>query len=144
MMRGDYGDSKYDAFRSAFVAGTKGWTNKMFVRADLMPYRIKITDIKAEKLQDISDEDVYKEGFRKEAVNNGWGNAAWHWEAMLVYTDNLGRYKEIRSERPKEAFSFLIDKVSGNGTWMSNPWCYAYTFELVGQHATKLVKSTRL
>ena len=61
MMSGDYGDSKYDAFRSAFVAGTKGWTNKMFVRADLMPYRIKITDIKAERLQDISDEDCLKE-----------------------------------------------------------------------------------
>lgn len=28
--------------------GMKGWSNKMFVRADLMPYRIKITDIKAE------------------------------------------------------------------------------------------------
>ena len=43
MMSGDYGDSKYDAFRSAFVAGTKGWTNKMFVRPDLMPHQIKIT-----------------------------------------------------------------------------------------------------
>ena len=29
--------------------------NKMFVRADLMPHVIEITDIKAERLQDISD-----------------------------------------------------------------------------------------
>lgn len=109
----------------------KGLNNKMFVKSELMLHQIEITDINVERLQDISDEDVYKEGFRKEAINNGWGNAAWHWEAMLTYTDNLGRYKEIRSESPKEAFSFLIDKVSGNGTWESNPWVLVYSFKLV-------------
>ena len=108
-----------------------GWNNKMFVRADLMPHRIRIKSIKLERLQDISEEDVYREGFRKEAVNNGWGNDAWHWEAMLTYMDNLGRYKDIRSDKPKEAFSFLIDKVSGNGTWEDNPWTYVYEFELI-------------
>jgi len=109
----------------------KGWNNKMFVLADLMPLKIQITDIKVERLQDISDEDVYKEGFRKEAINNGWGNAAWHWEAVLTYMDGLGRYKQIRSENPKEAFSCLIDKLSGLGTWDRNDWQFAYSFKLV-------------
>lgn len=108
-----------------------GLGNKLFVKAELMPHRIHIKSIKVERIQDISDEDVYKEGFRKESVNNGWGNAAWHWEAMLTYMDNLGRYKEIRSGNPKEAFSFLIDKVSGNGTWERNPWMFVYDFELI-------------
>ena len=105
-----------------------GWTNKMFVRADLMPHRIRITDIKVERLQDITEDDVYKEGFSKESVNNGWGNAAWHWEAMLIYYDGLGRTREIRSRKPKEAFSFLIDSISGKGTWERNPWVFAYEF----------------
>lgn len=131
MMNGDYGNSRYDAFRCAMVAGTKGWNNKMFVRADLMPHHIRITDIKVERLQDISEEDVYREGFRHEFVNNGWGNAAYHEEAILVYYDNIGRTKQIRDKDPKEAFSFLIDKVSGSGTWERNPWVLAYTFELV-------------
>lgn len=39
-----------------------GWGNKMFVKADLMPHHIKITGIKVERLQDISDEDCLKEG----------------------------------------------------------------------------------
>ena len=109
-----------------------GWNNKMFTPSELNNVRkIQITDIKVERLQDISDEDVYKEGFRKETINNGWSNAAWYWEAVLTYTDNSGRYKEIRSESPKEAFSFLIDKVSGNGTWERNDWQFAYTFKLV-------------
>ncbi len=40
----------------------QGWSNKMFVMADLMPHRIKITDIKFERLNDITEEDCRKEG----------------------------------------------------------------------------------
>ena len=42
-----------------------GWKNKMFVRADLMPHHIRITNIKIERLQDISDEDCLAEGVVK-------------------------------------------------------------------------------
>ena len=41
---------------------THGWTNKMFVRADLMPHHIRITNVRVERLQDISNEDCFKEG----------------------------------------------------------------------------------
>ena len=108
-----------------------GWDNKMFVKADLMPHQLRITSVRVERLQDISDGDVYKEGFSKEAVNNGWGNYAYHYEAMLVYYDKLGRSKEIRSRTPREAFAALIDKVSGKGVWESNPFVFVYEFELV-------------
>ena len=39
-----------------------GWTNKMFTKAELMPHQIRITGIKCERLQDISDEDCFREG----------------------------------------------------------------------------------
>ena len=42
-----------------------GWNNKMFVKADLMPHRIRITNIRVERLQDISDEDCMAEGIRR-------------------------------------------------------------------------------
>jgi len=108
-----------------------GWSNKMFVKAGLMPNRIRITGVKVERLQDISEDDVYREGFTKEAINNGWGNAAWHWEAVLTYIDGLGLYKQIRNTNPQEAFAYLIDKVSGYGTWDSNPFVFAYSFQLI-------------
>ena len=113
------------------IKSMAGWNNKMFVRADLMPHQIRITNVKVERLQDIIDKDVYKEGFEKDTVNNGWGNYAHHWEAMLVYYDSIGRTREIRSPYPREAFAALIDKVSGKGTWESNPWVFVYEFELV-------------
>lgn len=40
----------------------KGCHNKMFVRADLMPHHIRITNIRVERLQNISDEDCIAEG----------------------------------------------------------------------------------
>lgn len=59
---------------------TKGWNNKMFVRADLMPHQIQITDIFIQKLRDISDEDVIKEGFSLEPINDNNGSFAFHHE----------------------------------------------------------------
>lgn len=119
MMNGNYGDSRYDGFRCTMVAGIKGWDNKMFVRADLMPHQIRITDIKVERLQDISEEDCMKEGIL--AMFTGY-----------CYKDNDKHGFGYRGfSHIKEAFASLIDQVSGNGTWERNPWVFAYTFELV-------------
>lgn len=108
-----------------------GWDNKMFVRADLMSSRIKITNVRIERLQDISEEDCLKEGFRLFDVNNNWGNMCSHNEYVLTYEDYLGRYKYLASRNHKEAFSFLIDKTCGKGTWQSNPYVFVYDFELI-------------
>lgn len=108
-----------------------GWYNKMFVKADLMPHQIRITNIKIEKLQDISDEDVIKEGFSLESINENMGNCLSHWEYQLLYEDKLGRPLWFSDKSAQEAFSRLIDKVSGKGTWESNPYVFVYEFELV-------------
>lgn len=110
---------------------TNGWNNKMFVRADLMPHQIRITNVRVERLQDISDEDVIKEGFTLESINENMGNCLSHWEYQLLYEDKLGRDLYISDKSAQEAYSRLIDKVSGNGTWESNPYVFVYDFELV-------------
>lgn len=97
-----------------------GWTNKMFVRADLMPHHIRITDIKIERLQNISDEDCFKEGiFKWDAGQKDIPFYSFHNADIPDYND------------PRDAFAELIDKVSGKGTWESNPYVFVYEFELV-------------
>ena len=108
-----------------------GYENKMFVRADLMPHRIRITNIKVERLQDISDEDCLKEGLTIASVNNGQGNYGYHTEYNLVYYDNFGRTKIIGSRNVREAFADLIDRVCCRGTWDINPYVFVYEFELM-------------
>mgnify|MGYP000910812210 CR=1 FL=1 len=45
-----------------------GWTNRMFVRADLLPHHIRITDVKVEHLQDISDKECLREGVKRASI----------------------------------------------------------------------------
>ena len=97
-----------------------GWTNKMFVRAELMPHTIKITNIRVERLQDISDEDCMKEGVLKGEFRNTWD------KYYLYYGEGIKTFKT-----PHYAFTTLIDKINGKGTCDSNPWVWVYDFELV-------------
>lgn len=93
---------------------------------------IQITEVKIERVQDISDGDVIREGFSTEYVNNGWGNSASHLVYKLTYMEpKLWRYKEIASSNPQEAYSILFDKVHKTGTWDLNPWVFVYEFKRV-------------
>ena len=99
-----------------------GWKNKMFVRADLMPHHIHITDIKVERLQNISDEDCLKEGIYKGQC----GSADTHFMDAYYYKGDIQPYCT-----PRGAFAALIDKVSGKGTWLKNPYVFCYSFKLI-------------
>jgi len=104
------------------VTHSKGWNNKMFVKAEYMPHRIRITDIKAEHLQDISDEDCLREGIFEDAEEHGGLYTTPFYD--FVGNDGDG------FATPREAFAALIDRVSGRGTWQDNPWVVAYTMDL--------------
>lgn len=100
-----------------------GWTNKMYVKPELMPHQIRITNVRAERLQDISDEDCLKEGIIKGKV----GSEDTHFmDAYYIPT-----LKKDPFCTPQGAYSYLIDKISGKGTWENNPYVFVYDFELV-------------
>ncbi len=105
-----------------------GWGNKMFVKADLMPHHIKITGIKVERLQDISDEDCLKEGIVRQEVISDESPLIYAYDAFL--NGENGYFASQWFKSPKEAFAVLIDKVSGKGTWESNPFVFVYEFVL--------------
>lgn len=121
-----------EGYRMVKAKNIAGWNNKLYVCADLMPHQIRITDVRIEQLQDISDEDCIKEGIREVlGVSNNWGNSATHTEYDVPYYDKRGNQQLIRGLKPQETYSYLIDKICGKGTWERNPWVEAYTFEKV-------------
>ena len=103
-----------------YYENTAGWDNKMFVKAELMPHKIKITNVRIERLQDISDEDCLREGIIKGEFMNTLDECGFNMD---------GYYCTASTAR--KAFAKLIDKVSGKGTWESNPYVWVYDFELV-------------
>lgn len=99
---------------------SKGYTNKMFVRADKMPHHIRMTEIRIERLQDIKSEDCLKEGL--------WMAHDVGLEGMTYWYHGLAN-SSFRT--PQDAYASLIDRISGKGTWKSNPYVFVYDFELI-------------
>ena len=104
------------------IGQVAGWHNKMYVRADLMPHHIRITDLWFERLQDISDDDCLKEGVICGKFNDF---------PKPMYFPYTGCHDTEVTYTPQYAFRTLINRVSGPHTWDGNPWVIAYTFELV-------------
>lgn len=110
-----------------------GWKNKMFVRADLMPHRIRITNIRVERLQDITREDCMREGIYDDIEG---GRTIGYPVGVPFYYTFVGALsnetkRQLYWTTAKEAFSVLIDAISGRGTWQRNPWVFVYEFELI-------------
>lgn len=93
-----------------------GQYNKMFVKAELMPHRIRIEKIRVERLQDISDDDCLAEGIEGDCAG---------------YEYSCGKNRYVAFKTPKIAYSSLINNMHGKGTWERNPWTFVYNFKLV-------------
>ena len=115
------------SFEGKVLDTLAGYKNKMFVRSDFMKHHIKITDVKVERLHDISDDDIMQEGIYPQRFFN---------KVEYVFATK-GKMNNTPVRRlktfptPREAFAALIDKISGKGTWENNPLVVAYSFELI-------------
>lgn len=99
-----------------------GWSNKMFVKADLMPHRIRITNIRVERLWDISTDDCMKEGIfcsHIEGVHDAYSYDA----------TNDSKRKKWWHRTPIGAYKTLSCKLHLH--WDSNPLVFVYDFKLV-------------
>ena len=119
---GNMPDYELDEDGYPIMPKKSGFFNKMFVRADLMPHHIRITDIKIERLQDISDKDCLKEGIYEDSGDDEFPPS--------IFYEFEGN-KDDGFDTPREAFASLIDKVSGRGTWLKNPYVFCYSFKLI-------------
>lgn len=99
---------------------SKGWNNKMFVRVDACKHHIRITKVKIERLQDISDEDCLKEGVIK-----------WYAGQKDIPFFCYPNSAKSDYDTPQEAFAHLINKVSRKDVWEENPYVFVYDFEHV-------------
>ena len=134
-------------FQEQLVKQAAAYKNKLFAVASLMPHVIEITDIKAERLQDISNEDCRKEGIIPVTWRQ-WHRQDWDDFSPQQYTDHdvwtLPKFREgledswadsdpdeYMAASPKTAFAVLIIKLQGRKAWERNEWQFAYTFKLI-------------
>lgn len=79
------------------------WACRLFLR---------VTDVRAQRVQEISEADAVAEGMKPRPV-----------EPYDCFDD------------PREQFAFAWDSLHGPGAWARNDWVWAYTFERAAKEA---------
>lgn len=97
------------------LGSEEGWSNKLFVKADLMKHFVEVTNVRFERLQDITDEDIMREGVVHAPIS-----------AQNLETGEIGAFaylvitkrgiKHIVHTNARSAFAGLIDAVCGKST----------------------------
>ena len=102
------------------------WKNKLFMPAYAARHYIKITSVRAERLQDISDEDCIKEGIEEELnIHDG--------KQWFTYCNGTHSF-----DTPREAYKALINSIDGKNTWDNNPWVWVYDYELIDRKEVQI------
>ena len=96
------------------------WKNKLFMPESAARHFIEITGVRAERLQDISEEDCLKEGIEE---------VIWKGKILKSSKHYFNGYESY--DTPIEAYAELIDKINGNGTFQRNPFVWVYDFKFI-------------
>ena len=100
------------------------WKNKLFMPQSVARCFIKITGVRCERVQQISDEDCLKEGIRNKCKDPSKLSVN---DSIVDYyiPDLIGGFNSYR-----EAYAALFDEVYGKGAWQRNEWVWVYEFKL--------------
>lgn len=88
---------------------------------------LKITDVKVERLQDISEEDAIAEGIIK-------------WPHEDDYAYGYEGCSPCGHATPTGAYRALWESINGSGSWDLNPWVWAISFEVIEQNIDDYLK----
>jgi len=87
---------------------------------------VKITNIRVERLQDISESDAIHEGigrFSKDNTVYKYGLDGWPWQEM--------------QRKPSLGFSILWKSINGSESWNANPWVWVIEFKQITKDEAK-------
>lgn len=83
------------------------WKPSIFMPKEACRIRLRIVEVRAERLQDISEKDAEEEGVEGTSLDGG---------QTVIY---------------KPSFADLWDKINGPGSWDNNPWVWVITFKRI-------------
>lgn len=93
------------------------WKSKMMMPAVSARYKVQVTGIRVERLQDISEYDAIHEGVEK------------HWRDTELYKCYLD--DDFAHKQATYSFRSLWYFINGNDSWNKNPWVFVYEFKFL-------------
>jgi hypothetical protein len=92
------------------------WKPSIFMPRWASRITLEITNIRVERLQEITEEDAIKEGMKPNKFENGFGQI----------------YPSGGKTPHKRAFAILWDSINGDKhPWASNPWVWCIEFQRI-------------
>lgn len=126
-------DSPHYVYRAATeldLWSTYKWKPSIFMPKDACRFWLRITNIRIEKAQDISEEDALKEGVRfyeDEVLKS---------KHFKDYMEDASGYGHPHHDYPsvntaKESFQTLWESINGKESWESNPLVWVVEFSII-------------
>lgn len=112
--RGAYSKSiyRYRATDSLNPMPYRGkWTPSIHMPYDAHRIRLGVLEVRAQRIQDISEEDAIAEGIKR--------------------SERTGKYLPGACDYAVWAFRELWESIYGKGAWERNDWTWAYTFKRI-------------
>lgn len=101
-----------------------GWRPSIHMPRWASRIQLEITDIRVERLQDISEADAIAEGIEPNWLGDlkDWKPEEHGWINYLNGEDGPEAYTA------KESYQSLWESINGAGSWNANPWVWCITF----------------
>lgn len=117
--RADYPACVPTHFSNVPAASAIKWRPSIHMRRDQSRITLEITDVRVERLQDISGADAKAEGADCLIWNGIHGTSADLIDWPLKEADNPYR----------NGFALLWEAINGDGSWNANPWVWVIEFK---------------
>lgn len=106
----------------SFLGSGEHWKPSIHMPFEACRLFLKVTNVRIERLQDITPEDCFKEGIQP---IHREGNSLDQFYKRFIPAENGA----TTTTKPKTSFRTLWQKINGVKSWELNPWVWVYDFE---------------
>jgi hypothetical protein len=112
----------FDTFVHKWFSHNGEWKPSLFMPKEAARIWLKVTDVRVERLQEITED-----GAKAEGINEEW---AMSWWSPTYYDPDSGGYPQYRDTFAFEVWNKTIKKSDiGRYGWYANPWVWVVEFE---------------
>ena len=109
-------------YKAGFNESICGWKPSIHMPKEAARIFLEVTNVRVERLQDISEEDAIAEGTPIVNIDKLTR------KPMYKSINNTGRYS---SDLAREGFKILWKSINGEDSWNANPWVWVYEFKVI-------------
>jgi len=111
-------------YEPGIILGKIKWEPSIYMPKEAARIFLEVTNVRLERLQDISESDAIAEGFGK-IINTQFEHPGW-------FVNHLNKHHMFCAV---DSFASMWVKLYGTGSWKQNPFVWVYDFERINKPA---------